>query len=445
MSQKISRRTFTSTSAAAAAAGLTALQASRVLGANDRIRVGCIGVANRGGQLIGAFKENPDADLVALCDVSQSTLEKANGKLEGKATTFTDFRKLLEMKDLDAVAIATPDHWHALQTIAACKAGKDVYVEKPVSVTVHEGRKMVEVARATKRVVQVGLHRRSSPLFAEAAKLIQGEGLGKVTVSRCYHLSNMYPLGIGKAAASPPPADLDWDMWLGPRPTRSFQENIAPYKFRWWKLYSSQIANNGVHFIDAIRWMTGDEAPARICALGGRFAVDDDRTIPDTLEATFELPSGRLLIFGQYEANGNPTLAQPGWCELRGTQGTAYVSENLVNIIPERGGQFQDRKPRMEPREMRAAGVKTDRKGNANLSLTAQHARNFLDCMRSRAVPNCDIEVGHRSTSFALLANIAWETRACLEWDAQEEQIRNNPQANARLHYEYRKPWSLDG
>src|SRR5208282_5989710 len=270
------------------------------------------------------------------------------------------------------------------------------------------------------------------------------DGIGKITVSRCYQLSNMYPNGIGKAAPSDPPADLDWQMWLGPRDDRPFQATIAPYKFRWWMPYSSQIANNGVHFLDAIRWMTGDLAPSRICALGGRFAVDDDRTIPDTMEATFETPAGRLVVFGQYEANGNPAMAQPGWCELRGTQGTAYVNESTVQIVPERGGQFQDHRLRMKPRELKESGVATDKQGKANLSLTAQHAGNFLDCIRSRQLPHCDVEIGHRSTTYALLANIALVTRQCLEWDAKAERFANCDEANDLLHYEYRKPWRLD-
>ncbi len=448
MTAKISRRTFAKTTAAttaAAALGLTAASASRVLGANERIRLGFIGVANRGCQLIDAFKTQSQAEIAALCDVSQASLDNALQRYGANLETYHDFRRLLERKDLDAVVIATPDHWHAIQTIDACNAGKDVYVEKPVSMTVREGRKMVEVARRTKRVVQVGLHRRSSRLYAQVAKKIQDDLLGKVTVSRCYHLSNMYPTGIGKAQPATPPPGLDWDLWLGPRPVEPFRETIAPYRFRWWMLYSSQIANNGVHFLDTIRWLTGDGGPVRIAALGGRFAVDDDRTIPDTMQATFETEPGRLVVFGQYEANGNPALPQGGRCELRGTQGTAYVAESTIQVIPERGGQFQDHKPRMEPMEFKATDFAKEDIRVANLSLTAQHAANFLDCMRSRAVPNCDIEVGHISTTYALLANIALVTRATLEWDPAKEVFTNNPAANDLLHYEYRKPWKLDG
>ena len=285
MNKRVHRRTFAKTGAATAL-GLTAARAfqapaAQPRGANDRVRVGCIGVANRGGQLMTAFLEHDDMEIVALCDVDQTTLEKANARLDGKAGTYADFRKLIDRDDLDAVVIATPDHWHAIQTVDACDAGKDVYVEKPMSITIHEGRRMVEAARRNKRVVQVGTHRRSSKLYADLAEFVQADKVGKVTVSRAYRLSNMYPTGIGKAKTMKPPKTLDWDMWLGPRPEQAYQDNIAPYKFRWWHLYSSQMGNWGVHYLDAIRWVTGELAPSSLCAMGGRYAVDDDRTVPD--------------------------------------------------------------------------------------------------------------------------------------------------------------------
>jgi len=434
MTHKATRGTITKVGTAAAL-GLAAARTSRALGANERIRLGFIGVANRGGQLMSAFLTHDDMEIVALCDVSKSTLEKANARLDGKADTYGDFRKMIDRKDIDAVVIATPDHWHAIQTITACDAGKDVYVEKPLSITVHEGRRMVEAARRNKRVVTVGLHRRSSKLYGEAAKLVLSDGLGKVTVCRAYHRSNMFPAGIGHAEPSDPPADLDWDMWLGPRPYRPFQATIAPYKFRWWHLYSSQTANNGVHFLDCLRWMTGDVAPTSLCAIGGRYAVDDDRTIPDTLRVTFEFPAGRLYVFGMFETSGNRTLPREGYFEIRGTKGSLYCWDRQYEVVPERGGQFQDSKPRMEP--IKVPRPKDD--GNH----TAQHARNFLDCIRSREKPNCDVEEGHRSTAMSLLAKISWLTRCRLEWDPEKEQITNNEEANSMLHYEYRKPWKL--
>ncbi len=436
MSDRLTRRSFTKTAAAATLA-MAAAGPSRALGANERVRLGFIGVANRGGQLLTAILEHADAEVAALCDVHKPTLAKANQRLDGKAATYEDFRKLIERRDLDAVVIATPDHWHAIQTIDACDAGKDVYVEKPLSITVHEGRRMVEAARRNRRVVQVGTHRRSSDLYTRLAAVTLTGKLGKITVSRAYRLSNMYPRGIGKAAPSDPPKDLNWEMWLGPRPLRAYQENIAPYKFRWWQLYSSQMGNWGVHYLDAIRWLTGELAPSSICAMGGRFAVDDDRTVPDTMEATFELASGRLAIFGQYEASGCPIFPH-GEIELRGTQGTAYIGGKTFKVLPERGGQFEHQRdpgPRMKPMEVEASG------GNA--SLTAMHARNFLDCVKSRERPTADVEIGHRSTTMSLLANISLATRSRLEWDAQREVITNPKEANRLLHYEYREPWKL--
>ncbi len=438
MSDKINRRTF-SKAGAAATLGWTALSTSRVYGANDRIRLGFIGVANRGGQLIKSFLTHDDISAVAVCDVHKPTLEAARQRAGGGADAYGDFRRVLDREDIDAVVIASPDHWHAIMTIGACKAGKDVYVEKPLSKTIYEGRKMVEAARRYDRVVQVGTHRRSSKLYAHVAELIAAGKVGKVTMGKAFRLSNMYPLGIGKAQPTEPPADLDWDMWLGPRALQPYQDNITPYKFRWWNLYSSQMANFGVHRLDAIRWLTGELAPSSVCAMGGRFAVDDDRTIPDTLQTTFEFASGRLAVFGQYEASQN--LALPGdrelaraKIELRGTQGTLYVGDPGYQILPERGGQFQTTAARMEE----------VRESTPDGNLTDQHTRNFLDCVRSRQRPTADVEIGHRSTTFSHLANISLETRLRIEWDADRETITNSEEANSLLHYEYRKPWTLE-
>ncbi|HLW66778.1 MAG TPA: Gfo/Idh/MocA family oxidoreductase [Gemmataceae bacterium] len=429
--RKMTRRTFHT--AAAGALGLTAVSYQRVLGANERVKLGFIGVSNRGGQLLDAFTKLNDIQVTALCDVWKPSLEKASARFDGKAATHGDFRKLIDSKDVDAVVIATPDHWHAIMTITACKADKDVYCEKPLSITIREGRRMVEVARETKRVVQVGTHRRSSRLYAKLANEMQGGKIGKVTVSRCYRLSDMYPDGIGKAEPTDSPKNLNWDMWLGPRPERKFQATIHPYKFRWHELYSSQMGNWGVHYLDAIRWLTGEEAPSAVVAVGGRYAIDDDRTIPDTMEAVFEFASGRMAIFGQYEASQLPALTK-GEVELRGTLGALYISEREYEVMPEKLGQFQTPK---SPRAKAEKGTADDG------DLTVQHARNFIDCVKSREKPNADVEIGHRSTTMSLLANIALKTKMRLEWDAKKEMVTNCPQANELLHYEYRKPWKL--
>ena len=433
MQNTLSRRGFVKTSLAAAVAAQAA--GRRAQGANERIRLGFIGVGNRGGQLINSTLPHEDAEIVAICDVYKPHLDKWAEKLPVKPDVYGDYRRILERSDIDGVVIATPDHWHALQTVDACDAGKDVYIEKPLSLTVHEGRRMIEAAQRNQRVVQVGVHRRSGELFHDLAAFVQNGGIGKVTVAHCHRLNNMSPNGIGKATPTDPPPDLDWDLWLGPQAFRPYQENIAPYKFRWWKGYSSQIGNWGVHYFDLLRWVLGEEAPVSVVALGGRYAVEDDRTIPDTMQAVFEFASGRLLMFGQYEANGAPAFAKGGEIELRGTLGTLYAGDRGYEVAPERGGQFQDETVRMEPVQKKAI--------NPNADLTTLHMRNFLDCIKSREKPNADVEVGHKSTIFSHLGNIALEARSRIDWDPVSERITNNEAANALLHYEYRAPWVL--
>ena len=423
------------------------------LGANERIRVGFIGVGNRGTQLLRGFLKQDDVEVAALCDVYEpyltrdyskvdkklidslgSRVPKMTEKLSNNVARYKDFRRLLDRKDIDAVVISTPDHWHAIQTIMACQADKDVYVEKPLSVTILEGRKMVEAAKRYNRVIQVGLHRRSSKMHKRVVEQVRAGKIGKVTVARAYRISNMHPEGIGRYPDSAPPKGLDWDMWLGPRPKRPYKDNIALYKFRWWQSYSSQMANWGVHYCDAMRWVLAEQAPVSISAHGGRFAVDDDRTIPDTMEVIFELASGALLIFGQYEASGGAALAD-GEIEFRGTLGNLYSGTGGMGykIVPSTGGQFQDSKPKIKPAEA----------GRIDGDLTAQHIRNFLDCVKTRRRTNCDMETGHRSTTFAHLGNIALATKSRIEWDPKNERIINNKEANELLHYEYRKPWRL--
>ena len=455
---KVTRRGFLGASVATTvSAAIATSRTTRILGANDRVCTGFIGLGNRGTQLLHSFLKNDDCDVAAYCDVYDpylyrdpakipdslkreigGNIPRMNEQVSGDIQRFKDFRKLLEMKDLDAVVISTPDHWHAIQTIQACESGKDVYVEKPLTISIVEGRRMVEAAERNSRVVQVGLQRRSSAAYASFRKRIRDSDIGKITTARAFRVSNMAPGGIGRYPLSQPPGELDWDMWLGPRAWQDYQENIHPYKFRWWKNYSSQLGNWGVHYFDAIRWMIGEKAPESITAVGGNFAVDDDRTIPDTLEVTFKMPSGAIVVFGQYEASGVKDTMLKGEVELRGTEGTAvmddaYEDEVAYSIWPTDNGQYRTSdSPVVQERVSIVQGNMTDK-----------HIRNFLDCVKSRNECACSLEKGHRSTTFAHLATIALETGSVIRWDAEKEEIIDNPGASRMLHYEYRKPWTL--
>ncbi len=435
-----------------------------VQGANDRVRVGFIGVGNRGSQLLARFMSNDDVEVAALSDVYEAYLDRDYSRvstqiiaelgdkvprmaetLDSRISRYDDFRRLLDQRDIDAVCIATPDHWHAIQTIMALEAGKDVYVEAPLALTIDEGRRMVEAAALTDRVVQVGLIRRAASVYQALAGRIEDNEIGRVSLGRAYRVSNMYPDGIGRADDENPPRGFDWDTWLGPRPQVPYRSTIAPYKFRWWKAYSSQMASWGVHYLDAIRWLMGEEAPVTVSAHGGKYILDDDRTTPDTLEVIYELGSGAIVTFGLYEASGGPVITD-GEIELRGTRGNLIASQSGYRLEPNPGGELQNRGNLIVSEGIDIQiGTERDEQGVSEDS-TANLIRNFLECVKSRAVNDvlCDLETAHRSTNFAHLANIALEMGGRIEWDAESERITNNEQANNLLQTEYRRPWSLD-
>lgn len=442
--------------------GVTTFSAAgynRVMGANDKIRMGFIGVGNRGSQLLKLFMDQPDQEVAALCDIYEPYLQRDRSKVDQrflsvmpgqipkmgeifpvKPVLYKDYRKLLQDKYIDAVCIATPDHWHALQVIDAIKAGKDVYVEKPLTNTLAEGRKIVETQQKSDRIVAVGLNRRGNVVFQKLAREIPAGKIGKVSVARAARISNMAPYGIGKLKPEQPPKDFDWDTWLGPRAYRPYQYNIAPYMFRWWSEYSSQMGNWGVHYMDAIRWLMGETAPVSITAHGGKFVIDHDADIPDTMQVTFEFASKKIISFGIYEGTGGDIFPY-GELELRGTKGNVYANESGYKVIPSTAGQFQSWKKQIEEEEFRNPSLALDDGSSADS--TSSLIRNFLDCIRSRKQPFCTLEEGHRSTSFAHLANIAVATQQKLLWDGEKERFTNSDLANSMLQYEYRSPWKL--
>lgn len=411
--------------------------------------MGYVGLGNRGDQVHDAFLEHGDNQTVAVCDLKDSYMDFAIKKSRATPKKHTDYRKLIEDKEVDAVVIATPDHWHAIQFIEACRAGKDVYVEKPLSLTVVEGRRMVDVARETKRVTQVGIHRRSAQFLREAAEFVQAGGIGHVTVARSYHVLNQWPTGIGNPPDANPPSEAAWDQWLGPAPQVPYNQNRAYYNFRWFYNYSGgQLTNFGVHYMDMMRWCLGKEYPRAVTVMGGKYVVEDNREIPDTMEALWEFDGGHLAMFAQYNANAAPGNMQGSEIELRGTKGTMYIHGNRWEVVPEKVTKMStfarsplDRESERAYNPSKAAVIEpASAKGSAD---TAFHARNFLDCVKSREKCNCDVEIGHRSTAATLIANIAHKTKSYLEWDGKTERFTNNEAANRLLHYKYRAPYKL--
>jgi predicted dehydrogenase len=447
----LTRRNFPAALTAASAASY-----NRILGANDRVGVGYIGLGNRGDQVHDAFLEHGDQQTVAICDLREDYLDLAEKKSRAKPVRYKHYKRLLEDKNVDAVVISTPDHWHALMFIDACNAGKDVYVEKPLSLTVYEGRRMVETAERTKRVTQVGTNRRSWKSYFEAADVIRSGYIGKVSMARAFHIRNEWPIGLGPGNAGPAPSEAEWDQWLGPAPKVPFDANRAYYNFRWFYDYSGgQLTNFGVHFIDVIRWFLDLGSPKAVTCIGGRYAgIQDNREIPDTMECLWEFDRPLMVSFLQSEGNGAAGNGRNSEIEFRGTKGTMYVRNSAWEIVPEpisdfptgyaggkgygnpvnrQGGSASRRRTQIEAKSG---------KGTAAYD-TFSHARNFLDCMKTRAKCNADVLTGHLSTSATLIGNIAHKTRSMLEWDARAEKFTNQPKANDFLHYKYRAPYKL--
>jgi predicted dehydrogenase len=446
MTTRLTRRDFTR---AATAAALTAASARRVYGANERLRLGFVGLGNRGDQVLSAFLEHKDCQVVAICDIHQPYLDFASKKVGGEPKQFSDYRKLLEAPNLDAVVIATPDHWHALMAVAACKAKKDVYVEKPLSRYVSEGRAMVKAARENERIVQCGIQRTSSAFATEAAELVRSGAIGKVTAVRCFHVQNEWPKGIGNPPDEDPPKGFDWDAWCGPAPKPKYNRNRTFYRFRWFYDYSGgQLTNFGVHYLAQIHRSLGVDAPKAVVAIGGKFANYDNREVPDTMEVVWHYPGDVLVTFSQFNATGAPPAGKPCEIEFRGTKGTMYFSTGGYEIVPEivTPNEFAARTPidrDLERGWRKGARAQIEAKKVTGRMKDADHARNFLDCVRSRKAPTCDVEFGHRCTSAALIADVAHRTKSYLEWDAKKEQFSNAAAANKWLSPKYRKGYEL--
>jgi predicted dehydrogenase len=432
MNDLIERRSFIKQSIAT---GITAAAAgNKILGANDRIRIGVIGLGRQGRGVMRTFAKNSDVEIAALCDVYQPQIDAAikDARLEG-VKTFRDFRQLLELKDIDAVIVATPDHWHPLNLIMACQTGKDVYVEKPISVTVEEGRKMVQAARKYNRIVQVGTQQRSGDHYQKAAEIVRSGQIGKVTSVHSWNYGNSAPDGIGNPADGSTPDGLDWDLWLGPAPMRPFNANrFGVHPDRWstfryfWDYAGGMMTDWGVHHLDIVQMVMGVDAPLAVNASGGKYVLRDNRDTPDTLIVTYEYP-GFLCTYENREGNGQPIDGHGYGITFYGTDATLFIDREYFEIRSEKG--------RKDAEPQRVAGQ--NKQGE-------EHIRNFLDCVKTRNLPICDIEVGHRSTTTALLGNVALRSGRRVLWNGKLEKVEGDQAGSKYLSREYRKPWKLN-
>jgi predicted dehydrogenase len=428
------RRDFVRTTAAAGA--VTAMSPRGVLGANDRIGLALVGAGGRGHQLWERFLKQPDVKPVAVCDVYEPFLQRANQAAGGALVALKDFRRILDRPDVDAVIVATPDHWHAVQTVLACQAGKDVYAEKPLSLTVREGRLMVEAARKHARVVQTGSQQRSGSHYAQAVKLVQDGTLGEVHKISAGFNRNVMPGFVPRELKSGLTPELDWDMWLGPAPFVPFDPFRCIYHFRWfWNHSGGQMTNWGAHDLDIARWALGARGPASVTGFGGRFALKDGGETPDVQEVLYHFPEaslgggrGCVVSWSVREIGTSPGAP----LVFHGTKGSLAISRRGFKVTPEEWKG--DGQPATAARDARE-------EPGGEMDVT--HIRNFLDCVKSRARPAADVEEGHLTAAMCHLGNIATRLGRSLRWDAQAETFPGDAEANGRLHYEYRKPWTL--
>ncbi len=429
--------------AVAGAGLLSASSFERILGANDRVRVGLIGHGLIGKRHLLDFKAQPDVEIAAVCEVSDERLEEAAVAAGNAPTRYKDFRKLLERRDVDAVVVSTPDHWHALMTILACAAGKDVYVEKPLTHVLREGEWMQQAATAGKRVVQVGTQQRSGKHYERCAELVRGGHIGGVHSVRMAAYRNILP-GFSQPIGRPL-SPADWDMWLGPAPFVPFDPARCLYHFRWfWDYSGGQTTNLLAHHVDIVQWILR-QAPMRVSAMGARYALQGIGETPDVFEAILEYP-GFLATWSNRElaAAGEDGLV------FYGTRGTLTLSRAGFEVVPERQISPEDQIPRFSgPRP--AAAEPTPRttplKEEGFDQVRDQfvpHVRNFVDCVKTRATPVSDLASSHATAVPCHLANISMKLGRTLRWDDAKQDVVSDPEASALLTRQYRSPWDRE-
>jgi len=402
--ERKARRDFMTNSTRGVVGAGLALSASNwksVLGANDRVRLGVIGTGNRGGDVMSVFQKEPDLEVAALCDCYDKHLKQALEMTQGKAKTYTDYRALLDSKDVDAVLIATPDHWHARMAIDACHAGKDVYVEKPLTFKIEEGHDIIKAVKASNRVFQVGLQQRSGAHYLEAKRDIVDKGkLGKITLVRTWWHGNGYHLR--KPNFTEKPAGLDWKAFLGPVKYREFNA----HQFYNWRAYldfgGGQITDLFTHWIDVVHWYLNEDLPISATAAGGVYHYKDGRTAPDTIGIQLEYP-------GEWAASFEATLAP----------GASGASIEFMGT----GGRLEIDRSGYTFREATARGATPAEPivRKATTRLESDHAKNFLACVKSRQTPNSDVVGGHRAALASHLGKMAYLKKQRITFDPASE------------------------
>ena len=382
------------------ASALTALSYSRVLGANDTIQLGLIGAGDRGNLVMTRFQQNPKVHVAAICDIYAAQIDRAKTKAPD-AKTFTDHRKLLEEKGLDAVLIATPDHWHSTVTIDALNSGHDVYVEKPLTLRIEEGPRIVKAARVNERVCQVGMQQRSGKHYIEAKREYIDTGrLGKITLARTWWHGNGYHLRKAPASLQNKPSNLDWAHFLGPLKWRDWD----PQQYYNWRAYldfgGGQVTDLFTHWIDVVHMFLGQEIPKSSVAAGGVYAYKDGRTAPDTINVLLEYPSEFTATF---EATLVPGINGAA-VEMCGTEGSLWIDRGRYEFHPVGHGA--------KPTIVKAFS-----------RIDEDHVNNFLDCVRSRKKPNGDVLIGHRSAQASHLGNISYMQKRRIDFDPVREEI----------------------
>jgi predicted dehydrogenase len=460
--RSISRRDF-----AQFVTGGTALSAAsyrRVWGSNERIGVGFIGFGLIGKRHVLDFQAESDVECVAMCDAHRGRVEEGRALAGDRCRGVADFRGVLDDASVQAVVISTPDHWHAPMTMLACAAGKDVYVEKPLTLFVREGRWMVDVAKRHRSVVQVGTQQRSGRHYARARQLIRDGHIGQVHAVRSQSFRNIMP-GFGAPANGEPPPELDWNMFLGPAPTRPYNPNRGIYHFRWfWDTSGGQMTNLAHHSLDIVHWTLGGTLTS-VVSLGGRFALEDNGETPDTQDAVFR------FAVEEGNAQGGAKTWSAAWShreasagagsssglDFYGTKGTLTISRRGFTVTADkrvppanRVPQFAGAHPVGGPQRVETTGPDPlwttpieDATGSEREQFSG-HARNFLDCVKSRGTPVSDLESAHRVSTLCHLANISLRLDRKLRWDVAAEEVIGDREASGMLARPYRAPWDAE-